>query len=868
MRLGERPDPEADRARQLLHGVRERARRRGPRLVLIVLLFLVIGGIGVVVGMAAAGLFGNLDNLAAGDAPAQSPTGLIRAIGVHPSDVLFILSGLKNVNIGLPSHFVQGAFSNPKRIELDIAELDYQRLAYEREVALDQGIWLPSEEDYVPVTLRYANQTLRGKARLKGDWPDHWYGEKWSLRFKLDGDDHLEHMSEFALQAPRTRNYMAEWIFQQTMVREGLSGLSYGFVDVTINGKPMGTYAIEEAFDEGITWYNREPAGPLLRFTDTEYFESWATTRYEMPDPHRTETLDVFGVNTANPGYSENDARAALRLLEEWRNGEIATSDAFNVDRTARYFALSDLLGNTHGDFYHNMRFYYNPISARLEPVGHDPNAGEVIEEIKGGTTDPYLRLFFDDPQLTERYLAELERISADGYLEALFAELDPGIQENASFIYRDQPFYFLDRRSYYANRDLIRNTLHPYRAINAYVTEPLSGVPTVELGTTQPLPVEVIALLAGGVRAVPEGGPVQLPGKVLNEPVQYETVAFTLPAGAAWNASTPLEVECRVLGATELRLESVVPTPRLPGAAEAGAFMRLPANTGSLPFTVTDDARRSVYLLPGSHRLAEPMIVPEGYTLRCGPNTSLDLVRNASIVARGPVEWVGTEESPVTVRSSDGTGGGMIVLSARNLSTLANARFEQLAPPGAALGAGAAITFLESPVSLDRVSMKGDRTAPLLRVVKSPFNMTGCSFTGGSDPAVSIEYSTGTIIETIVANGSGLRISGSVVELERGRFKEIAGTAVLTERVSTLSGTGLTCTAAGTALESESGSTATVIGLTVRDADVAVRAGGATTGFEAGTARLSGVILSNVTTSYVQEGDGVIVVDDQRPEP
>lgn len=865
MRLGERSDPADTRASRLIDRVRGWARRRGPRYLVIALVLVAVGVIGIVAGMTAAGFFGNLDNLAAGDAPAQSPTGLMRLVGIHPSDVLFVFSGIKNVNIGLPAQFVQGALSDPRRVELHLAELDYQRLAYERERALDQGIWLPSEDDYVPVTLQYGNQTLHGEVRLKGDWPDHWYSEKWSLRFKLDGDDHLEHMSEFALQGPRVRNYMAEWIFQEALQLENLSGLSYGFVDVTINGKHMGTYAIEEAFDDGITRYNREPAGPLLRFTDTEYFESWATTGVDMVDPYRTVPLDAFGANVKDRGYTENETFAALRLLEQWRSGEIATSDAFNLDRTARYFALSDLLGNTHGDFYHNMRFYYNPIAARLEPVGHDPNAGDTIEEIKGLTTDPYLRLFFDDPQLNERYLAELERFSADGYLESLFAELEPGIQKNVSYIFRDQPFYFLDYRPFYANRDRIRNTLHPYRALNAYVANSSAGTLNLELGAVQPLPVEVTGVTAGGISVAPVGGPVRLPGKMVDAPVRYQAVAFDLPAGTAWEASVPLEVEYRVLGTAQPRRERVFSEPRLPGSPEMGALTRLPANTGNLSFAVTDDARRLVSLLPGSHRIAEPLVVPEGYTLRCGPNTSLDLVQNSSIIARGPVEWTGTEEAPITIGSSDGSGRGVVVLNAKNRSTLARVRFEGLASPGVA-GPGAVLTFLESPVSLDGVLMNGDGTAPLLRLVDSPFTITGSVFVRGSAPAVSVEYSPGEIRETRVADGAGLRIAGGVVELVRGRFEGIAGTAILAERVGTLTASGVSCTAAGTALESASGSTATVTGLSVDDTGVAVRAGGAGSGFPAGTARVTGLTCSNVTTPFVREEGGTILVDDREP--
>ena len=448
----------------------------------------------------------------------------------------------------------------------------------------------------------------------------------------------------------------------------------------------MGTYGLEEEFDDGIAWYNREPPGPIIRFSKTDYHRS-VVAGNRMPDPERTVVLDVVGGNATKTGYSENETTTALRLLEQWRSGEIPTRDALDIDKTARYFALSDLFGNLHGDLIHNIRFYYNPVTARLEPVGYDANAGLVIKEIKGLTTDPYYRLFFDDPELTDRYLTELERISADGYLESLFAETKTGFQANVSIIYRDEPFYYFSRQPYLDNRATIRRTLHPYRAISAYVNGTTPTGPIIDLGASQQVPVEITGLRAGGARGVPEVGPVRLPGKVLNEPVQFQTVAFTFPDGDAWNASAPMEVECRVLGTDELRLESVAPTPRLPVTEDTGRLTRLPANTDGLEFAVTDDADRTVYLLPGSHQLAEPLVVPEGYTLLCGPGTSLDLVRNASIIVRGPIEWEGTEERPIVVGSSDGTGGGVLVLRARNLSTLVNVHFEPLVSPDVCCG-------------------------------------------------------------------------------------------------------------------------------------------------------------------------------------
>lgn len=854
MRLGDRPSTWGDRARRLLHGVRRWFRFRCVRLFLLTLVLLAAG-------MVVAVVLSVPDDPAVTNPARDVAAGVLSAVGLDPKDTLLIVSGIKTVNIGLPGRVIQGALSAPERIELDIAQVDFQRLAYVREMALQQGYHLPSEEDHVPVTVRYRDQTLHGKARLKGNWPDHWYSGKWSLRFKLDGDDRLDHMGEFGIHAPRVRNYMAEWVFQQALAREGVMGVSYRFVDVTINGRSMGTYALEQEFDDGVAWFNEEPPGPLVRFSKAAVHQAIVADR-RMPDPERTVVLDVLGENATAVGYSENETAAALQLLERWRSGGLPAHDVFDLDRTARYFALSDLTGNLHGDLIHNIRFYYNPISERLEPVGVDSNSGWFIDEIKGLTTRPYYRLFFDDPVLTERYLEELERVSADGYLEALFTETEPGFRANVSVIYRDEPFYNFDPHPYHANREVIRKALHPHRAISAYVNGTAVSQPLVDLGASQPLPVEVTALRAGDIRALPESGPVRLTGKALHEPVQFQTVAFTLPPGAAWDASVPMEVECRVLGTMESRLESVAPAPRLPGTEDAGRLMRLPANSANFSFAVTDDDRRTVLLLPGSHRLAEPLIVPEGYALLSGPDTSIDLVQNASIVVRGPVLWEGTEDRPIRIGSSDGTGGGVTVLRARNASTLVHVHLGPFASQGAGEGTGAALTFLESPAVLELVSMDGGGMASLLRLVDSPFTITRSAFTGGAAPAVSVEFSNGTFNRTRIADGGGLRVSGSETELDGGWFGRIAGTAVLVERCSTLTGREVACTGAVTALASESGSTASVDLLSVRDAEVAVRAGDATTGFGPGQVALRSATFANATTLFVQDGEGTITVD------
>ena len=49
----------------------------------------------------------------------------------------------------------------------------------------------------------------------------------------------------------------------------------------------------------------------------------------------------------------------------------------------AKYFAISDLMNMSHGSYWQNMRFYFDPILTKLVPVGFDGYHGEEQLELK-----------------------------------------------------------------------------------------------------------------------------------------------------------------------------------------------------------------------------------------------------------------------------------------------------------------------------------------------------------------------------------------------------------------------------------------------------------------------------------------------------
>ena len=76
---------------------------------------------------------------------------------------------------------------------------------------------------------------------------DHWGDkEKWSFKIELKDGHTLMGMSNFALQHPWTRSFMNEWLLHELFREHNLIALRYDFVDLTLNGRHLGIYALEE----------------------------------------------------------------------------------------------------------------------------------------------------------------------------------------------------------------------------------------------------------------------------------------------------------------------------------------------------------------------------------------------------------------------------------------------------------------------------------------------------------------------------------------------------------------------------------------------------------------------------------------------
>lgn len=162
-----------------------------------------------------------------------------------------------------------GSNAEPPTFQLIIPDSSRITLEECQRNAIRDGILRDENKIDVKAKVVFNRDTLNIKMRLKGDYSDHWSGNKWSYRIKIRGDRRLLGMKSFSIQDPETRNNLSEWYFHTLLKSEGLIGLRYQFIEVIENGASKGIYALEESFDKQLIENCDRREAPILKFDES-----------------------------------------------------------------------------------------------------------------------------------------------------------------------------------------------------------------------------------------------------------------------------------------------------------------------------------------------------------------------------------------------------------------------------------------------------------------------------------------------------------------------------------------------------------------------------------------------------------------------
>ena len=693
--------------------------------------------------------------------------------------------------VGLSKKLIAKYQAHPAQIAINIKFKDFQRLQYKRQEALASHILISSADDFVPATILYNGKTYKVRLRLKGDWTNHLEGDKWSFRVKVRGENTIFGMKQFSIQHPKTRNYINEWFYQQALQREGVLSLRYDFIKVILNGKDLGVYALEEHFEKRLIEHNRYREGPVLKFNEDIL---WADRKQYLDPNHPANptglesefssdiTAFKFTKTSQNPTLFEQ-FKTAHSLLEAFRNKRLATHKVFDIEKLAKYLAISELLGALHGaGIWHNMRFYYNPITSLLEPIGFDGNAGWKISGILGAkhdspNSDEYYSHFhtiaFSDTVFFKEYVKTLGRISKATFLSELLTDTESKLQQKLKIIHSEFPFERLATTNFSYNRKIIDKVLNPSKALHAYFHQAKDNEIVLEIGNIQSMPIEILELSSQAMSISKLGPKTLLAPKHPSKPIDYRNVRFTIPADIAWSDEMikDLKISYKILGTDRQREERVFAWSHLSANFLEDDFMRQRANAREFDFLRFDENSTKIYVSPGTWTLDQNLIIPQNHLLICNEGTSLNLINHATILSYSPIHFLGSEENPIKVHSEDSTGQGLVVLTANETSLLKYVTFENLSNPSKnGWKLTGAINFYESPVKIYSCQFKRNRSEDGLNIIRSDFVLHNSIFKDTFSDAFDGDFVKGEIKDCSFINcgNDGIDVSGSILQIER----------------------------------------------------------------------------------------------------
>ncbi|MFH1395237.1 MAG: CotH kinase family protein [Candidatus Omnitrophota bacterium] len=708
---------------------------------------------------------------------------------LYQTGTTHVLKQIAHVKFDTVTNFVKSFTVSPQVITIDISHIDYQKLAYKRQVALENKVLFTSSEDYVPAAVSSAGETRRAEIRLKGDWTDHLESRyKWSFRIKIKGGKTFLGMKRFSIHHPKVRDYINEWVFLEALKLAGVIAPRYEFVRVVLNGKDLGIYALEEHFEKILVENNHRREGPIIKFNEDVLWSD----RIQLKDLKSMQinfeseffsNIDVFNKGSVfEKPILYKEFIQGKDLLESFRQGILPAHKVFDIEKMAKYFAVSELMAAFHGaGIWNNLRFYYNPVTSLLEPIGFDGMAGGSLEESWDGfpamvaefLPATFHEKLFSDRVFFEEYIKQLVKVSEKSYLDDFFKKIQPELDINLRIIYREFPYFYFSKGVFYNNQALIRRFLNMNKYVNAYLNGIEDKYIELSAGNMRALPVEIVGLQYEDITLLPEPGNVVLTPRMPSKLVDFKTIKFLFPEKFSSKniKKENLKIKYKLLGTDTVRTEEVFPYPDFSKNFIETSFIRSLANIKDLKFLTVNEKTKEITVKPGKWNINQDIVIPEGYVLICREGTELNLINLSKIITFSPINFIGSEDNPIVVLAKGSDGQGIAVIQPGLESILKYVTFDGLSAPakGNWFLTGA-VTFYEAPVRIENCRFINNKSEDALNVVRSDFLIEESLFGETFSDAFDADFCSGTITRSSFLNcgNDAIDVSGSSVKLKQ----------------------------------------------------------------------------------------------------
>lgn len=353
-------------------------------------------------------------------------------------------------------------------------------LNYENMMLIEKGRINKNENNWARATFQFDDEKnlnkqkkIKVKLRAKGDRLEHRKNFN-TMSFKVDvrGDNLFMGMEEFSIQKPKLRNYAWEPLMHSLLKKNKLLALNYFPIYLSINGKDHGIYMIEESFGKEVIERNNNKNGPIYSINES-YNEIFPNIIHEVYSEKYWQKND--------PSLLDYSKKTLYDLRSLKINDKLG--NYFDLQKWALFFAINDVLSTYHGAIEKSVKLYFNPVTAKFEPIAfdghHQPGfdnfilldlISENFECIKYICDHrKWFDIFLLNNDFQKKYIQSLNYVTSDEFKTQLDEILDNEIfQLNNLFysqFYRSDSLWVKGLRLYYFDRTVIYNKIKLIKA-------------------------------------------------------------------------------------------------------------------------------------------------------------------------------------------------------------------------------------------------------------------------------------------------------------------------------------------------------------------------------------------------------------------
>lgn len=729
------------------------------------------------------------------------------------------------------------------------------------------------DEPYRKVTIDWKGKKLKGKIRLKGIGPDHREDEKkWSFAVNLKGDDYIYGASKFSLQDPETRLYWAECSYSYALRAQDILTPFCENVEVFVNGDRIGVMTLSERMSTELLESQGRKEGVIFKPSYAEIWErlsqknSQANLLDEFPSPKdqlnfTTGMRDVILNRTIAPVEFYNASKLAkdpglikqqeiaTGLYTGLLDGHLSPSEVFDVEKISDALAVTFFWGNYHSFEIHNLRFYLNPITLKLEPIPTDVS-GIGIDQFKaannfnnraGGTHDLFY-LIIKDPIIRKRFNQKVLELGEAFTSGEMFGEGYSEFSNEQLFKLRqDYPFLpgpakdeflstFIDNKDKVsadkffapsaASEAINHNFFLPENfevknLVHAFIVPSETGY-QLEVLNTIPQEVEILSIepdiFANFDKIIP-------PTYKGIDPVSGRRLG-KIVAGAKKDLLKGDDVVTIKVKPRSQTIVYEIEATKYYKAYETHPLPRvsLAEIINTYSFMKFDEAANLIVIESGDWEITKFISFPDGIGLSIEAGTILRFAPIAGLKVRGSIHFSGSETKPIIFTSLDDVWRGLTVMDSNShggaMSVLNHVEFNNttFAENGPWKLTGA-INFYKSDVSLQNVTFDTTIAEDALNIIHSKFQMNGVKILNSRSDGFDGDFTQGEIrnSEFGFIGGDGIDFSGSDIAVHDSKFFNVKDKAISVGEASNLVADSVQITASGTGIVSKDGSEAKV---------------------------------------------------------